>query len=201
VINPAKNNEMTRQNLLFFRSKKKAEGLDDLEIIRICLTEDPEVFEKIVEKYRDQVFWTAYNLVLDYEDARDISQQSFVKLWNSLPEFKPEKSLSGWIGKITVNCAIDFLRSRKTADPLPELPTAEWNPGQELDLKKIFARVAPLLPERQRVVLVLREINGWDFPDIAQSLHCTESTVRNLLSQAKQSFRQKIKELFPEYGM
>ena len=191
----------TRQNLLFFRSKNKADRPDDLEIIRICLTEDPEAFEQIVEKYRNQVFWTAYNLVMDYEDARDVSQQSFVKVWNSLRAYDSSKSFSGWITKITANCAIDFLRSRKPAEPLQDTAIQHCPPDQAIDMRKIFARVAPLLPERQRLVLVLREIYEMEFSDIADSLHCSESTVRNLLSQARESFRKRIKELYPEYGM
>ena len=69
------------------------------------------------------------------------------------------------------------------------------------DIRKIFQRIAPLLSQRQRIVLVLREIYGMEMTEIAELLHCTESTVRNHLSQAKDSFRKKIKELFPEYEM
>ena len=58
-----------------------------------------------------------------------------------------------------------------------------------------------MLPDRQRIVLVLREMEGMEICDIARTIHCTESTVRNLLSQAKESFRKKVQELFPEYGM
>jgi len=175
--------------------------LDDREIVRICLKENSEAFEWIVARYRDAVFWTAYHLVLDYEDARDVAQQCFLKAWHSLSTYDPEKPLRSWITKIAANCAIDFLRGRKQSDPLPELSISPEPFERVLDIRKIFTRIAPLLPERQRIAIVLREIEGMDFSDIARLMDCTESTARNLLSQAKESFRKKTKEFFPEYGL
>jgi RNA polymerase sigma-70 factor, ECF subfamily len=191
----------SRQKLFLFRKKDREEIPDDRELIRICLTENSEAFEWIVAKYRDQVFWTAYHLVLDYEDARDIAQQTFLKVWNSLKNYDSAKPFGAWITKIAANCAIDSLRSRKISEPLPEIPLSSTNPESSQDIRKIFLRIAPLLPDRQRIVLVLREIEGMEFRDIARTMDCTESTVRNLLSQAKESFRKRVKELFPEYGM
>jgi len=192
---------MPRQNLLFFRRKDKTEVPDDSKLVRDCLEGDRQAFEKIVEKYRNQVFWTAYHLVLDHEDARDVSQQAFIKVWKSLPSYDAHKSFAGWISRIAANCAIDFVRSRKETEPLIDVASERTSIDRELDVQKIFLRVAPLLSPRQRIVLVMREIQGMEIPEIAELLECTESTVRNLLSQAKESFRKKVKELFPEYGM
>jgi RNA polymerase sigma-70 factor (ECF subfamily) len=191
----------SRQNLFLFRKKNREQIPDDQELIRTCLTENSEAFEWIVAKYRDRVFWTAYHLVLDYEDARDVAQQTFLNVWNSLKSYDPAKPFGAWITKIAANCAIDALRSRKVSEPLPEIPLSSNHLESSQDIRKIFLRIGPLLAERQRIVLVLREIEGMEISDIARTIHCTESTVRNLLSQAKESFRKKVKELFPEYGM
>jgi RNA polymerase sigma-70 factor (ECF subfamily) len=192
----------SRQKLFLFRKKDREEIPDDQELVRICLTENSEAFEWIVARYRDQVFWTAYRLVLDHEDARDVAQQTFLKVWSSLKSYDPEKSFGAWITKIAANCAIDSLRTRKLSEPLPEIPSAAAESLESSqDIRKIFLRIGPLLPERQRIVLVLREIEGMEICDIARTIQCKESTVRNLLSQAKESFRKKVKELFPEYGM
>ena len=192
---------MPRQKVLFFRSKEEREVLDEKSFIQASLKGDHRAFEKLVEQYRDRVFWTAYNLVLDYEDARDVAQQSFVKIWKSLPQYDFEKSFGGWVARITANCAIDHLRTRREMEPITEIPLEHTSIDRDLDIRKIFDRIAPLLSERQRVVLVLREIYGMEIPEMSEILKCTESTVRNLLSQAKDSFRKKAKELFPEYGM
>jgi RNA polymerase sigma-70 factor, ECF subfamily len=191
----------SRQKLFLFRKKEREEIPDDQVLVRICLTENSEAFEWIVTKYRDQVFWTAYHLVLDYEDARDIAQQTFLKTWNSLKDYDSKKPFGAWITKIAANCAIDFLRTRKLSEPLPEISLPPDRLALNQDIRKIFLRIAPMLAERQRIVLVLREIEGMEVFDIARTLDCTESTVRNLLSQAKESFRKKVKEFFPEYGM
>jgi RNA polymerase sigma-70 factor (ECF subfamily) len=191
----------SRQKLFLFRKKDREEIPEDRELIRICLTENSEAFEWIVAKYREQVFWTAYRLVFDYEDARDVAQQTFLKVWSSLKSYDPAKPFGAWITKIAANCAIDSLRARKESEPLPEITITSGNLESSQDIRKIFLRIGPLLPERQRIVLVLREIEGMEFCDIARTIRCTESTVRNLLSQAKESFRKKVKELFPEYGM
>ena len=190
---------MSRQNLQIIRIKK--ETPDEAETIRRCLEGDSLAFEGIVEKYRNRVFWTAYHLVFDSEDARDIAQQTFLKIWISLKEYDFGKSFSGWVTRIAANCAIDFLRARKSAEPLPEI-AADISPlDRNLDIRKLFLRVAPLLSERQRTVLVLREVQEMEMPEIADLLECSESTVRNLLSQAKEAFRKRVKELFPEYGV
>ncbi len=190
-----------RQKLFLFRKKVREEIPDDHVLVRICLTEDSKAFEWIVTKYRDRVFWTAYHLVLDYEDARDIVQQCFLKTWNSLKDYDASRPFGAWITKIAANCAIDFLRARKLSEPLPEIPFTPDKLEINQDIRKIFLRIAPMLAERQRIVLVLREVEGMEICEIARVLDCTESTVRNLLSQAKESFRKKVKEFFPEYGM
>ena len=190
-----------RQNLVVFRSNNQAETLDDREIVRLCLTENSEAFEWIVARYRDPVFWTAFHLLLDYEDARDVAQQCFLKAWNSLSSYNPEKPFRSWITKIAANCAIDCLRTRNPIEPLPEISIPPDAFDRVRDIRKIFLKVAPMLTERQRIVLVLREIEGMEFSEMARLLNCTESTVRNLLSQAKESFRKKTKEVFPEYGL
>jgi len=190
---------MSRQNLRIIRSKK--ETPDDAETIRRCLEGDSFAFEAIVEKYRDRVFWTAYHLVLDSEDARDIAQQSFLKVWTSLKDYDFGRSFPGWVTRITANCAIDFLRARKSTEPLPEIAADRSPLDRNLDIRKLFVRIAPLLSNRRRIVLVLREVQGMEMSEIAGLLNCTESTVRNLLSQAKEAFRKKVKELFPEYGV
>jgi RNA polymerase sigma-70 factor (ECF subfamily) len=193
---------MPRQNLLFLRSKSEAILQDEQKLIRNCLEGDRQAFEKIVERYRDQVYWTAFNLVLDSEDARDVAQQSFLKIWKSLPEYDSGKSFTGWLHRITANCAIDFIRRRKPSEPLvDDVPAERSTLDQRIDVRRIFSRVAPMLSQRQRIVLVLREIHGMEIAEISEMLQCTESTVRNLLSQAKDSFRKKTKELFPDYGM
>lgn len=192
---------MPRQNLLFFRSNNREKDFHEKEAIRLCLHGDSRAFEGIVEKYRDRVFWIAYHLVLDYEDARDITQQSFLNAWKSLGTYDEGKPFGNWISKISARCAIDFLRSRKDSEPLEDVALEGFPLERNLDIRKIFLRIAPALSQRRRTVLVLREIYGMDVAEIADLLRCTESTVRNLLSQAKESFRKKIKELFPEYGL
>lgn len=193
---------MAKPNLLFFRSKDEAILLDEQKLLRGCLEGDRQSFEKIVEKYRDSLYWTAYNLVLDSEDARDVTQQAFLKIWRSLPEYDFARSFPGWAHKIAANCAIDLLRTRRDSEPLvDDVPAEHSTLDQRIDVRKIFSRIAPLLPQRQRIVLVLREIHGMEMSEISDLLQCTESTVRNLLSQAKDSFRKRTKEIFPDYGL
>jgi len=193
---------MAKPNLLFFRSKDEAILLDEQKLIRGCLEGDRQSFEKIVAKYRDSLYWTAYNLVLDSEDARDVTQQAFLKIWRSLPEYDFARSFPGWAHKIAANCAIDMLRSRRESEPLADdVPAEHSTLDQRIDVRKIFSRIAPLLPQRQRIVLVLREIHGMEIAEISDLLQCTESTVRNLLSQAKDSFRKRTKEIFPDFGL
>jgi len=190
--------------------------MDELQVIRLARDGDQDAFEELVRLKRDKVYWTAYQVVGREEDARDISQTVFLRVWRSLDRYDEKYAFNTWLHTITVRLAIDFLRrqGRKQAltdefdETLPGEPAAGGSrptlPDQDRQLQtgevqRLFNRLAGYLTERQRSIFVLREFQGLSMKEISKIVGCRESTVRNHMFQARAVLREKLKRHFPEY--
>lgn len=170
---------------------------------------DADAFEKLVRSRQEKVFWTAYQVVGHIEDARDVAQHVFLRLWQVLPRYRPSSSFDAWLHRITINLAIDACRRRQARPELPASHRLEpvaappaGTPGSELrrrEIQQIFRTLARRLSPQQRAVFVLKEMNGLETAEIAKIMELTASTVRNHLHQARKHLRQGLAEEFPEY--
>jgi RNA polymerase sigma-70 factor (ECF subfamily) len=177
------------------------------DLIRAAAGGDRSAFEKLVLSRRERVVRTAFQITGDLEDAKDVAQGVFLRLWKVLRRFDPGRRFDTWVHRITVNAAIDLLRERGpkgTTQPLPENPeelgAVPADPSAALDtvaLQRAFLRLAGALAPRQRAIFVMREIEGLDTPAIARALGVTESTVRNHLFQARKILRAGIERDYP----
>ncbi len=189
--------------------------MDELQVIRQAREGDQEAFEELVRLKRDKVFWVAYQVVGREEDARDISQNVFLRVWRSLDKYDENYAFNTWLHTITVRLAIDFIRRQGRKQALtdefdetqpgsaagarsPELPEQERQLQTE-EIQRIFNKLARYLTERQRSIFVLREFQGLSMKEIAGIVGCRESTVRNHMFQARSVLRDKLKRHFPEY--
>lgn len=176
--------------------------------IRAAASGDRRAFEELVLLKREQVVRTAYQIVGDLEDAKDVAQGVFLRLWKVLRRFDPERRFDTWLYRITVNASIDLLRQRGPKgflQPLPDDPSAlavDGSPSADsrLDteaLQRAFLRLAAGLGAKQRAVFVLREIEGLETAEIAALLDVTESTVRNHLLHARRILRRGLSREYP----
>ena len=183
---------------------------DDAELsdlIRAAAGGDREAFERLVLSRRERVVRTALQITGDIEDAKDVAQGVFLRLWKVLRRFDPGRRFDSWLYRITVNAAIDLLRERGPKgliQPLPDdlesLGAAVEDREADLDtstLQRAFLRLAGGLAPKQRAIFVMREIEGLDTPAIAEVLGITESTVRNHLFQARKSLRAGLEREYP----
>jgi RNA polymerase sigma-70 factor (ECF subfamily) len=188
--------------------------MEEQEIIRLAREGDREAFETLVRLKREKVFWTAYQLVGNEDDARDVSQMVFLRLWRSLDRYDEQFSFNTWLHTITARLSIDFLRRQgrrrvvsggfDEQQPGPQAVSRRPLAGQEEELdrqevQRIFHFLARFLTERQRTIFVLRELEGMSMAEIAEVVGCRESTVRNHLFQARHTMREKLQRHFPEY--
>jgi RNA polymerase sigma-70 factor (ECF subfamily) len=184
------------------------EGL--LDLIRRAAGGDRRAFDRLVVVKRERVVRTAYQVTGDLEDARDVAQSVFLRLWRVLPRFDPGQRFDTWLYRITVNAAIDLLRSRGPKgmlQPLPEDPSVlgaddtaalDLDAGLDLrDLQRAFTHLAARLSPKQRAAFVLREIEGLETVEVARILDVTESTVRNHLLQARRTLRAGLEREYP----
>jgi RNA polymerase sigma-70 factor (ECF subfamily) len=182
---------------------------DETELIREAAAGDRRAFDELVRLKRERVVRTAYQITGDLDDALDVSQIVFVKVWQGLDKFDPRRRFDTWLYRVTVNAAIDQHRSRGpkgALQPLPEDPSlleAEpEGPGAEAAvdlgrLQQVFLRLAAGLAPKQRTAFVLREIEGLSTVEVARILGVTESTVRNHLHQARRILRTALERDYP----
>jgi RNA polymerase sigma-70 factor (ECF subfamily) len=182
---------------------------DERELIRAAAQGDALAFEQLVLLKREQVVRTAYQVTGDLEDARDVAQRVFLRLWKILDRFDRERRFDTWVYRITVNAAIDHIRSRgpkAQIQPLPDDPAdlsaAAERDGAEraldlADLQRAFMRLAAGLSPKQRAAFVLREMEGRSTAEVARILGVRESTVRNHLLQARRALKQGLERDYP----
>ena len=186
--------------------------VDERELIRRARGGDQQAFEQLVTLKREKAFRIALNIAGDPEEAADIAQMAFIKLWSSLSKFDENSRFDPWFFRMVVNLAIDAYRKKQRmphavtppADDQPgALPSSAF-PGAEAgvmraEIRTVFNQLATRLSPAQRAVFTLREIEGVPTDEIAKMLGITSSTVRNHLMQARQILQEGMKRRFPEY--
>jgi RNA polymerase sigma-70 factor (ECF subfamily) len=188
---------------------------DEGELIRAAAGGDRRAFEELVALKRERVVRTAFQITGNLEDARDVAQVVFSRLWTALGRFDVRRRFDTWLYRITVNASIDLLRDVAAR---PEAASLDGGPGfaaadpslsaeQVLlleELRRAFAKHAARLAPRQRAAFVLREIEGLDTEEVARVLEVSPSTVRNHVLQARRILRDGLArdcpELFPRKG-
>lgn len=161
---------------------------------------DKEAFGRIVSKYHRLVFSVTYRLCNDAELADDVAQDTFLRAWQRLPDFHPERdsSLRAWLCRIARNRTIDLLRQTKPQSTLEAYDEVdEQGPLQQLVAKETVSDVRAAiqrLPESSRTALILREYEGLSYAEIASVLDIPTGTVMSRLYYAR---RRLAKELAP----
>lgn len=166
-------------------------------IIRGCINNDRKEQEKLYRMFADEM----YNVCLVYENdrdmAKDILQDSFVKVFKNLGQFNRNGSLRAWIRRVVVNTALDHLRSKKNFGPEVDFETLadvrfEINDiGSGYRTRDIIAEVNRL-PEGARLVFNLFALEGYSHKEIAQLLEITEGTSKSQYSRARQLLQQRV---------
>jgi RNA polymerase sigma-70 factor, ECF subfamily len=181
--------------------------LTDLnEIIERVKKGDQSAFRRIVDEYRQQAFSLAFRIICDEDEARDIVQDSFIKIWQKISTYDMSMKFSAWLCRIVANTAIDRMRQIKRS----KLVTLEKSIGKidlmnldftekEADNKetaRLIRWLAEGLPEKQKLVLILRDIEGIDSPEVRKILNMSENSVKSNLYHARITIREKLlKEL------
>jgi len=152
----------------------------------------------------------ARRIIGDAEEARDVAQLVFLRVWDSIARYDEKYSFNTWLYRIATNLSIDFLRANRSRAKahgatlhLVERREAALEDEATFALEssqvaELFERVSCDLSEKQKAAFVLREIDGLDSKDVAEILGCGESTVRNHLFNARKSLQKKLRRDFPK---
>ncbi|MCI8912943.1 MAG: sigma-70 family RNA polymerase sigma factor [Lawsonibacter sp.] len=175
------------------------------ELVERAKKGDSNAFEQLVTENQNKVYALALRLTGDREEAADLAQEAFVKAWQGLASFQGESSFATWIYRLTTNVCIDHLRKQKRRENVAasvslDDPDSGWaepaswegDPQRELERSeqgKALARGLAQLPDWQRRVLVLRELSGLSYQEIAQVLELDLGTVKSRIARARLSLR------------
>lgn len=182
--------------------------MNELELIQRLRNGDEQAFKTLVETYQDMVFNTAVGIVQNEEDAEDVAQEVFIRIFKSIHTFKGESKLSTWIYRITTSCALDLVRSRKSKkrfaflqrlfgndnEPLYEAPDF-YHPGVAMDQKENAAKLFKAidkLPENQKVAFTLHKLEDLSYQEISEVMKTSVSAVESLMHRAKQNLRKML---------
>lgn len=175
--------------------------LSEKEIIEKVRGGDVNAFEELVLRYEGTVYSLALRMVSNREDAADMTQEAFIKAYNSLPSFRGDSKFSSWLYRIASNVCLDFLRSKSRRpqssltlggdddeDVQLEIPDPAAGPEEQL-IKKLsmqsLSEGLKLLPDNQRQILAMRELGGMSYAEIGAALSLEEGTVKSRIFRAR----------------
>ena len=182
---------------------------EDRELVESARGGDSAAFEEIVRRKTGKVYGLCYRVISNSEDAKDIAQLVFLKLWENLDKYDASYAFDTWLYRMTMNVAIDFMRGKQsreaTANSTLRLVKTTADPEQassfqHKEVHEVFEAVSGVLSPKQKAIFVMREMEDLPSPEIARALGCRESTVRNHLFNARKLMQRELKKKFPEYA-
>ena len=176
--------------------------MDSGTLLKRCRQGDELAWEALVRQYQGRVYSIAYHYVGDAEDARDLAQEIFVRLYRTLNHVDGE-TLLPWVVRVARNASIDFLRRRKArppghdiqADEMWDLPSRAPNPEEcceEGDRKRLVHRALGHLTNLNREIIILKEIQGMSIQDIASLLGVPVGTIKSRSNRARIELAETI---------
>ncbi|SCL72916.1 RNA polymerase, sigma subunit, ECF family [Micromonospora citrea] len=190
----------------------RSPGADEATFIRAVRSGDTARFARLTERHRRELQVHCYRMLANYEDAQDMTQETFLRAWKKRESFKGHAALRTWLYRIATNACLDFLEKRNDRTPvtvglpgagsevrylqpypdrmLPEDPQESVVARETIELAFIVA--VQHLPPRQRAVFVLRDVLGWPASRAADALEVTVASVTSALQRARVTVREQL---------
>ncbi|MFD9944742.1 RNA polymerase subunit sigma-70 [Nonomuraea sp. NPDC059023] len=180
-------------------------GDDEATFIAAVRSDDTATFALLTERHRRELQVHCYRMLANYEDAQDMTQETFLRAWNKRESFKGHATLRTWLYRIATNACLDFLDKRNDRTPVPaELLNLQPYPDRMLPedpqdsvvaretIELAFIVAVQHLPPRQRAVLILRDVLGWPASKAADALELTVASVTSALQRARVTMREQL---------
>ena len=175
--------------------------MDERELIARLQKRDEAAFEELIRQYEKKVYSLCFRMCGNSEDAEEAAQDAFLALWRGIDRFRQESTLSTWIYRLATNACIDTLRRRKKQSGSVSLDDEELfvdavdtspqpqAPVEHREAQKLLQEGLAALPEEYRKVLILREIEGLSYTEIAESASIELGTVKSRISRGRSLLR------------
>jgi len=196
------------------RASTGRDPVDDRELVESARKGDRDAFKTLFERYHRRAYALAFGVLRHQDDALDVVQDAFIKAHRYLDKFEGTSSFYTWLYRIVMNLAIDHLRKHRRQKPveLDEQHLEEGasgddsllpkilggNPGRALLDKEIRARIDQALgklSENHRAVLVMRELEGLSYEEMAQAMNCSKGTIMSRLFHARKNMQRQLVDL------
>jgi RNA polymerase sigma-70 factor (ECF subfamily) len=177
----------------------------DLDLIADLKNEKTRnlAFQTLVNKYKERLYWHIRKIVMDHDDADDILQNTFIKVWRSVDKFREESSLYTWLYRIATNESLTFINSNKRRSMIPMNDTSEflmnnlesdvYFDGDEIQLRLQEAILK--LPEKQRIVFNLKYFEEMKYEDMSQVLDTSVGALKASFHHAAKKVEEYLKNI------
>ena len=187
----------------------KAQELGDEELVALCQQGQGQYFDILVRKYMEKAFRIAFDFTRDKEEAKDLSQDAFLRAFSRIKQFDGRSSFYTWFYRLVVNLCLDYARRKgrvrwQSLDAIveenperAELADSSRAPEQQAiagEAKRCAESTLKSMPDKQRTAFLLRNHQGLPIADIAKVMKTTEATVRVYLHRAVAALRQSLLE-------
>ena len=183
------------------QKKSSEENNSDNEILQNIKAEQTKMFgfRMLVDKYKEQIYWHARKNLVVHEDADDVTQNVFIKIWKNIDKFRGDSKLSSWIFRITANEIVDFVNNKNYSNSFPsdEIEkmdsafSSDYFSGDEVE--KMFQKALLQLPPRQRLVFTMRYYDETPFDQMAEQLNLSTGAVKASYHHAAEKMKNWIK--------
>lgn len=189
----------------------------DAELVARVQRGDKQAFDLLVLKYQRKIMRLLSRMIRDPSEIEDVAQESFIKAYRALPQFRGESAFYTWLYRIAINTARNWLAQNNRRPSTPSAQenedgetfdatdnlTNSSNPESEMASRQIAETVNKAmndLPEDLRNAIVMREIDGMSYEDIAESMSCPIGTVRSRIFRAREAIAIKLRPLLGDTG-
>jgi RNA polymerase sigma-70 factor (ECF subfamily) len=200
------------KELYGMKRAKEVKRLDEQEMIGLASKGDPTAFESLMREHENKMYAVALRMCGNRDDALDCVQEAMLRVYRAIADFKMQSSFATWVYRITMNACLDELRRRKVrrSVSLDNMLETGWSPSDEDDTperhsirseqRRCIESAIADLPDDMRAAIVLRDVQGFSYEEIAQILRANIGTVKSRISRGRGKLREKLMESADLFG-
>ena len=174
---------------------------DDFSLIKQFIDGDESVFSELLKRHKEKVRNIIYITLSNTDGVDDIAQEVFITVYRHLKSFRFESQFTTWLYRITINKCKDHLRKKNIRSiflPLKDEEPVFESINEDTDIKHIVRNAIATLPDKLRIPLVLKDLEGFSYQEIADTMECEIGTVKSRIFRAREALKKILKPLEKE---
>lgn len=186
--------------------------MDENKLIERATSGDPAAFNRLMEMHEKRMYAVALRMFGNREDAQDSLQEAMLRVYRSIGGFKGQSSFGTWVYRITMNTCLDEIRRKKNKQSasLDNMLDQGWAPTDEgaspekrvmqQEMRKSIAQSIQELPEDMRSAIIMRDVHGYSYEEIADTLNVNVGTIKSRISRGREKLREKLSNFSELFG-